>query len=206
MPYFGLSCSGVIHVGANIGEEVGLYSNHGIQYGIYIEPIPDVFAKLSAKCACYPGHDAIRALVSNRNGDRVKFNIANNSGQSSSMFGFGTHQQCHPQVEFLDQICLDTITLDHLLSTEVTPNINEKLDCLVIDTQGAELKVLQGAVKTLSQIKFAMIELSDEELYKGGALMTDVETFMELQGFSLVHLFINHYNWGDGFFVRNELL
>lgn len=206
MPYYSLATNGVIHVGANVGEEVDLYANNGIKHGIYIEPIPEIYSRLEENCRKYSKHTPINALVSNRNGETIEFNISTNSGQSSSIFEFGTHLDSHPQVGYSEKLSLATTTLDSLLAENFTTENLSVFDSLVIDTQGAELKVLEGARLILRQIKFAMIEVSDEEVYKGGALFSDVECFMEEHGFSLVHLFINHYNWGDGFFVRNEFL
>ena len=40
------SCSGVIHVGANSGQERELYAQHGLNV-VWIEPIPEVYTALA---------------------------------------------------------------------------------------------------------------------------------------------------------------
>src|SRR5437870_2033193 len=78
---------GVIHVGASIGQERDLYARHDLSV-VWIEPIPDVFARLEANLAHYPKQRAYRHLVADQDGRPYQFHIASNNGESSSIFSF----------------------------------------------------------------------------------------------------------------------
>lgn len=91
---FGIFPEGVIHVGANSGQEVEDYHRHGFTTAIFVEPIPKEFAELRAKTATKPDYVAENALCSERAGETVRFNIASNSGQSSSIFALGNTPYC----------------------------------------------------------------------------------------------------------------
>ncbi len=61
--------NGVIHVGANTGQERDIYDAHGTRV-IWIEPIPEVFARLQANTAALPRQRAIQGLLSDTVGTR----------------------------------------------------------------------------------------------------------------------------------------
>lgn len=56
---------GVVHVGANVGQERALYDRYGLEV-LWIEPIPDVFATLAANIAGFPRQRALECLVTDR--------------------------------------------------------------------------------------------------------------------------------------------
>src|SRR5437868_40730 len=59
---FGRECRGVIHVGANLGQEFDSYRRAGLQSVVYIEPIPEIFARLEERVSIDPRHHAVQAL------------------------------------------------------------------------------------------------------------------------------------------------
>ena len=80
---------------------------------------------------------------------------------------------------------------------------------LKLDTQGFEIRVLEGGLETLAQTKLVLSEMSLSELYEGGASFVDVYRFLQAQGFrciSLVHGFADNTRHEllqvDGVFVR----
>lgn len=171
---------GVVHVGANSGQERGLYDSYRLPV-LWIEPIPEVFATLQRNIASYPRQRAVQALVTAIDGDEVEFHIASNDGASSSILEPAKHKDIWPQVEFSQPVRMKTSTL---------PSVIEAADLdmaiyngLIMDTQGSEMLVLQGAVPLLHHFDFVKTEAADFESYKGCCRLSDLGTFMEEHGF-----------------------
>src|SRR5690242_19194551 len=85
------STRGVIHVGANVGQERELYRRHGLDV-LWIEPIPDVFARLAANMSGLPRQRALERLVTDRDDATYEFHISNNDGESSSILDLKQHR------------------------------------------------------------------------------------------------------------------
>ena len=83
------SCSGVIHIGANCGQERHLYAQHQLPV-VWIEPLPEPFEVLTKNISGLANQVAIKALITDRDGDRRTLHVANNDGQSSSIFDFSS--------------------------------------------------------------------------------------------------------------------
>jgi FkbM family methyltransferase len=202
---FDLSTTGVLHVGANDGSEIEEYARFGIARSVQIEALPIVYQKLQARAAQYSGHRPICALVTDQEGQEMTFNVANNRGESSSIFAFGSHKSSHPEVGYVQKLTLRTTTVDRIME-DLPVEERGSINSMCIDTQGSELLVLKGATRTLPQIDLALIEVSDGQVYSGGAQFDEIETFMAENGFDLVYIFINAFNWGEAFFVRRHLI
>lgn len=199
--HLGLECRAVIHVGANTGQAFDAYRRAGLEGVLYIEPIPEIFQKLQARISVDNRHRAIKALCTDRIGDEVEFHVASNSGMSSSIFEFGTHAQRHPNVRYVGSLKLRTTTLDQIMFE--TPSLDPSpFDCLVLDVQGAEAKVLGGAPRTLEQCRFVFTEVSEGGLYKGDATTEEIVQMLKAKGFVLKSLDINRCGWGNAFFVK----
>ncbi|GMR17055.1 MAG: hypothetical protein BMS9Abin32_109 [Gammaproteobacteria bacterium] len=57
-------------------------------------------------------------------------------------------------------------------------------DTLVLDTQGSELMVLQGAGTLLHDIRYIKTEVADFEAYKGCARLHELSAYLEAFGFA----------------------
>ena len=199
----GMACKGVIHVGANIGQEFQAYRKAGLRSAIYIEPVPELFAILEKRVSIEPRHIAVQALCSDRDDDAVEFNIASNGGQSSSMLALGRHAREYPDVSYTARLMLKTTTLDRIIfgTPPITPG---ELDCLVLDVQGAEAKVIAGADRTLSQCRFVFSEISTGGLYVGDAQVEVVTDALKSHGFTMYAMQLNRHGWGNAFYVKPE--
>ncbi len=171
---------GVIHVGANIGQERELYAHYGLDV-LWIEPLPEVFSTLERNIRAFPRQRAVQALVTDRDDSEYAFRVANNGGESSSIFDFAAHAEIWPGVVFTRSLPLRGVTLPTLLAREGTDPA--PYDALVLDTQGAELLVLRGAAALLPDWKCIKAEAADFEAYAGAARLGDLEDFLAPHGF-----------------------
>ena len=172
--------SGIIHVGANEGQERDMYAAFRLPV-IWIEPIPAVFKKLSANISVYPDQRAFNYLVGDRDETPMVLNISNNGGLSSSVLSLAEHRDIWPEVDFNEKLELTAYTLDTIIEREMVAI--EQYDSLVLDTQGSELDVLHGAVRTLQHIKLIKTEVADFEAYAGCARPETIAPFLRDAGF-----------------------
>lgn len=191
---------GVIHVGASEGQEASMYPQFGINKMIFVEAIPAVFEKLKANIARYPEAVAVNACVSDVDEAEIDFNVASNGGQSSSFLEFGLHSKMHPQVTYVEKIRLKTKRLDTLLAE--TPAFGPDFDFLNMDLQGAELFALRGMGLLMHQIRYLYLEVNKRELYKGCALVGEIDEFLHQYGFKRVETKWTSNYWGDAFYTK----
>ena len=171
---------GVIHVGANTGQERDLYAGHGLPV-VWIEPIPEVFERLRRNIEGYPGQRAYQALIADEDGRSYTFHIADNDGESSSIFDLGDHRDVWPEVSYARRITVEGITLASFLERHAVDVA--AFDTLVLDTQGSELLVLKGAEPILPGIAQVWTEAADFEAYRGGARLDEIGDFLSGRGF-----------------------
>jgi hypothetical protein len=69
---------GVVHVGANSGQERDLYRDLGLRV-LWIEAINEVFDELVRNIAGHPKQKSLCALLTDRDGAEYQFHIASNS-------------------------------------------------------------------------------------------------------------------------------
>lgn len=171
---------GVIHVGANTGQERELYAQYRLNV-LWIEPIDEVFAALERNIASLPEQRAIQALVTDRDGGEYTFNVASNTGASSSILPLKLHADVWPDVTFTKTVAMRSTTLPSLLRRHA---VDLRLyDALVMDTQGSELLVLEGAEPLLGGFKYVRTEVADFEAYENCCQLADVESFLASHGF-----------------------
>ena len=174
---------GVIHVGANSGQERKLYAGHALPV-IWIEPIVEVYNRLQANLTDYPKQRGFNYLITDMDGQDYQFHIANNSGQSSSIYGLKDHSSLWPDVYYLASTRMQSTRLDTMFKRE---NLNiADYDTLIMDTQGSELLVLQGMGELLNGIKWIRAEAADCDLYEGGCQIKDLDSFLLPRGFNRV--------------------
>lgn len=175
------SVRGVIHVGANVGQERELYARYGLDV-LWIEPIPEVFVTLRANLEGFPRQRALQALVTDRNGHEYEFHVASNAGESSSILELKQHRDVWPKVAFTRSINLRSVTLPALLEREgIDPGL---YDALVMDTQGSELLVLKGAEPLLPRFAYVKTEVPDFEAYEGCVQLAELTAFLAARGYA----------------------
>jgi len=194
---YNIKSSGVLHIGASTGQEISHYYKNTIDRSVWIEAIPEVYKRLVENIATYPEAQAINACISDVDDQEVIFNIASNDGQSSSFLEFGTHAKVHPDVKFVDKIKMKTQRVDSIF-----PDLKD-YTFVNIDLQGAELLALKGMGTLINDVKFLYLEINKNELYKGCALVGEIDDYLINFGF---HRAESHWagntGWGDAFYTR----
>lgn len=171
---------GVIHVGANDGGERHVYAKHGLRV-LWVEPIPEIFAKLEANIAGFPKQRAVQGLVTDTDGAECELHVADNHGLSSSILDFKEHRAIWPEVHLSHTLKMKTTTLDSLIRKEGI-DVND-YDALVMDTQGSELLALRGARQALRRFKYVKAEVADFESYAECCQVKDIESFLAACGY-----------------------
>jgi FkbM family methyltransferase len=176
--------TGVIHVGANTGQERELYEQFGLSV-IWVEPIPAVFRKLQENIAGFRRQRAYQYLVTDEDDRQYEFHVADNFGASSSILDLDLHREIWPNVRYTESIAIKSVTLTSLVKREKIDL--DGYDALVMDTQGSELLVLKGAEPLLGRFEYIKTEVPDFEAYSGCCKVEDVERFLKGHGFREWH-------------------
>jgi len=172
------------------------------------EPDPDNFARLrdfeSEFIVCNP------VALSNKSGTvpfyRVLDSKTDNQSQRDEWFKTAgslrhngpRHRGARPELRE-QQIDVRCMTLDqYCAECGVAP------DVMLIDTQGSEFEILEGATVTLMNVKAIILEWSTAPLYEGQKYLSDIERLLSKFGFVLekqINLWENFH--GDAIFVRH---
>lgn len=191
-PKYNIKPKGVLHIGANCGEEAPVYLDLGIQRQIWIEANPDIFLKLKKNISNNPQAVAYCFAAGDEN-KKVTLHVANNGGQSSSVLELGTHKIQHPDVHYTHDIEVDMMRCDGFEF--------DGCDFLNIDAQGFELNILKGLGDKMKQFKWACLEINRGPVYQNCGEVDSVDLFMLSYGFRRVETkWIG--NWGDGIYIR----
>jgi FkbM family methyltransferase len=86
----------------------------------------------------------------------------------------------------------ETITLDDLVATSFL--VDQTVDLLKLDVQGAELVVLKGATKVLQQASFVLLETSLVEFNRGGACYWEIDYYLRSLGYRMYEMGDFNYN------------
>jgi len=167
---------GVLHIGAYDAEERFLYSRFDLRV-IWIEALPDTYQILKSNILGFENQTAINVILGNRNLDSVDFNVSSN-GQSSSLLKF-SEENGFQGVITSQVIQAPMRTLDSFGKDILFPDF----DFWVIDVQGAELLVLQGATEAIKYCQTLLVEVSTTQFYQGGVLWNELLKFLENAGF-----------------------
>jgi FkbM family methyltransferase len=166
---------GILHIGAHYGEEAEKYYKAGARV-IWFEGMPEVFDILKKRISGYPNQSAILALLGDSN-RLVDFNVTDNGGLSSSVFNLSQKHRFPTKVA--SRISLQMKRLDEIFTTQDIEDFSH----WVVDVQGAELIVLQGAGELFKNCYTLDVEVSTYETYKGGAKFEELDAFLRKHGF-----------------------
>lgn len=167
----------VLHIGAHIGQEAPFYAecDAGV---IWIEANPNSIQELEENISKFSGQKAFNLLLGKQTSSGIPFFIATNEGASSSIFTFRDSENTgSPKMS--DVLILDMFRLDDVFDSKDLETYRH----WVLDVQGAEIEVLEGAGKLLSVARSILVESKRYSEYKGGANWDDLLNFLKSRGF-----------------------
>lgn len=183
---YGISPDHVIHVGAWEGLDVPEYLVLGAQKITLVEALPDKATALRTLYREEGRVEVIERAASNIENEVVTFYPLN----------YGSSSLLKPKIDSLKEIFADFTEFDEIdVRTIKVDNLSPdawNAIFLVIDVQGAELKVLEGAIRTLKRTVLIKIEVSKTEYYENPTHPSDIEQFLRSQGFTKVSERINN--------------
>lgn len=141
----------VIHVGADKGQDRGEYLKLGVKRIVWLEADPENVEYLNKT---YPDDQAILGIVTNENRGKKPFYLMKNSALSSIIPPLNMNSTVFEKIIFIDSHKLDSVIHIHK---------NNKI-MLVIDVQGAEEQVIDGAQLILKKTKFVIIEIAQNNM------------------------------------------
>lgn len=210
----GFDLKGVIHAGANDGEEIHNYIRLGIDYIIGFEPMSGVFEKLQEDCIRWPAEIGIfpkqlnvyKDALHNINGS-MDLHRSVGDGKGSTLFdvnyeheevvkNWNQGQGMFEGDETVRVIRFATWLIQH-------PEVDIKnYDTLLLDTQGNEMEILIGMSDALKEFKYLCIELSTEPAYKQETPAAEVSAWLAERGFIQDSPLYSH---NDAFFIRSDI-
>jgi FkbM family methyltransferase len=172
--------NGLIHIGANIGQERAIYAEYDLRVA-WVEPIPDVFEQLCENLKPFQKQRAYRYLLAAEDGRDYTFRITNNAGVSSSILPLAKHREMWPEVGYAGEIKIRGTTFATFTENEHIQLVDYQ--GLVLDTQGSELMILKGAGDLLAHFRFIKVEVANFESYIGCCQLPEMAEFMRDRGF-----------------------
>jgi FkbM family methyltransferase len=170
------------------------------------EPAPEPFARLKARHGGTPGLKLVNAGLGDAPG-KIEFNIYDNQTLNSflPMLPSGTSTLGSPKL--IETLSVPVHSLDSYAKAVGLANI----DLLKIDTQGYELRILQGASGLLAKgcVESVLVEINFAPLYDGQVWAHEMIGFLHERGLHLVDFYekcrLNpHLGWCTALFTRRR--
>ena len=176
---FNCTVNGVIHVGGHIGEELGVYKDQGVRNLIMFEPQKHCFDQIVER-SNEMGMDVklVNKGLGNTTGEMEI--ISEPTGLCGSLLNpkeVYNFQDLHKE-RWTDREMVDVVKMDDEIPEDHTYNF------LNMDTQGYELEVLRGGLRTLEKIDYIYTEVNKVEVYEDNALVEEIDEF--LKGYGMI--------------------
>lgn len=195
----------ICHVGSYDGAEVELYHETNVSKVIWVEANYNILNKLIKNTINYNIENVYLPLtLSDEDDSVVDFKITTN-GESSSFMDLGDlHKSTYPEIEVIEKITTITKRFDTFVKTQSDFDWNE-VEMLVLDCQGADLKVLKGFGILLDSPKLKVIkcEVNFGDMYVDAPTEQDIDDYLRTYGFTKSYWFVvEDGTWGDTFWVK----
>ena len=192
----------IFDVGANVGQTIDLFRKIITQPIIHaFEPSQQTFRELQDKYSGIPDLYLNNCALGAQPG--VQEFIENTHPTMNSFLEPGVaswgaiKQRVQVDVKTVDDYCVDLGV--------------DAIDILKLDTQGFDLKIIEGSIQLLAQHRIHLIymEIIFSEMYKGLPRFDEIFGFLADRGFSLVTFYEFHYQngrlgWTDALFVDQK--
>jgi FkbM family methyltransferase len=171
----------VLDVGANAGQFAQSIRTNGYDKNIVsFEPLLEVYnnlLKISKNDNRWKVYK--RCALGDRN-EKSSINVSAYEQSSSILSMTSLHSKIKKNSEYVSKQEINIYKLDSIFN-EICSSKDKIF--LKVDTQGYEDKIIDGAKKSLSQIKGILLEASLVELYKGTTLWLDLILKIQKLGF-----------------------
>ena len=171
---------GVLHIGAWDAWEAKQYAHYCGDNSVFLEANPKSFAKFRNEIEQF-GQKIYNFAAWNVDDLEMKLYCPPHNPDSSSLIEQGG-----------DVLMTKTITIKTLFERE---NLDfQKFDLLNIDTEGAELQVLEGIGEEIRNFEYIIIEVSD----LGSEFETKVDSYIKSKGFDFIKDSTHHRSSVNG--------
>ncbi len=189
----------VIHVGAWEGVDVPDYMELEIPRITLIEALPEKAKLLRTKYATYENVEILEYAASDVSSEFVNFYPLNYGSSSLLKPNLDSLREIFPDFTEMEAIRVQTLKLDDITTRAVDQIM------LIIDVQGAELQVLNGAVSVLGKTLIIKVEVSTVAYYEGQSYQAQIEKFLKSHDFVKISQRITKtMGQGDAIFVRKR--
>ncbi|MFT6269112.1 MAG: FkbM family methyltransferase [Alphaproteobacteria bacterium] len=180
----------ILDVGANVGQFSKSIIDAGYKGEIHsFEPVKETFEKLNTAAAEHKNWHVHNFAMGDEIGQN-EINVTQSSDFSSMLeptqYAKDRYKNEKNKIEYVETIEINTI--DSFLSSNIS-NLEKRSIFLKTDTQGFDLKVIAGAVKSLNLVRCLLSEVSLIPLYEGMPhYLESLQTF-ESHGFITTGLY-----------------
>jgi FkbM family methyltransferase len=197
---YSLKITGVIHVGAHIGQEIADYRKNNIKNIILIEPCKAAFQLLKNRYSSHHHITLFNCACAATDGEAEMYTETANNGQSNSLLQPIRHLEHYPNIVFTNKETVKVMRLDALTFDRAKYNL------LNMDCQGAEGYVIIGGKQTLEHIDYVYTEVNEDaaQLYRNATGITHLDEL--LKDFQRVETSWTEQGWGDSLYVRKTKL
>jgi len=161
---------------------------------LLIEPLAEFEPFLKKICSQYKAQYVLAAA--GESSGTVSLNVHADQLDCSSLFREAEGAQVDGQPREVPMVTIDEVCAQRAL---IGPYL------LKVDVQGAELKVLAGAAKTLEQCEIVILEVTLFGTMIGGPQLADVVGFMQKRGFVVYDLWGMLYRPLDGALAQIDM-
>lgn len=199
---WGLQPATLVHIGAHEAEELADYDRFGwgAERTVWVDALPEKAAYVREKTSGRPEQIVVEAVLWNRAGETIDFNETNN-GHSSSALKPKDMIELYPDIEVTNVRRFTTA-----VASEALPIADlDRIDLVLLDIQGAELRALEGFGDELDKVQAIYSEVNEREIYEGLALFPEIDAWLRGRGFALLDSeVLAGVGWGDAIWVRAD--
>jgi FkbM family methyltransferase len=194
----------IFHVGAHIGEEAVYYHEADVAEIIWFEANQSLLPLLSSNINKFNLKQVIIPYALWNYNTSLDFHITNNY-QSSSFLELQEHLKYYPGIIVTETRKINAYRLDSLIDLKPSILPWSDFDFINIDTQGAELAILQGLGDYIKQgsIKGIYLEVNQEPLYKNIPMVHEIDQFLTQFCFFRILTKWTQEGWGDALYLKS---